>query len=765
MNVREFLQPLSALTAKALRYYRSYPTFASPEDQCEYYRRLNKAVPIFFFGFTVGNIIIQIVRLIICFLHEVPVLSLFYMSLSCVVQDMLFVAATLYSQSLINGSNSDLHFKHDLMYQRRIHKMISLCAIPPSLICAIMPLTMSPKVASIEFVWILAFLIQLQACTWLIDGLIYKAFVMVSHNMIFCGICLAKGYFTTHVHGRIMISVILSMAFFYTFERYKRENFIFRNLLKQQKNMYKEFLEKCQDPMIIATASKVIYFNEAARDKLKINETNFFSKSSFIMSQHGGTLSEKVQEAFNKPCKELVSKVTQEQYLYHDEESDLVASQRTLLVTIIPSLYYTQEPTIALDFHDGTEALLQEEKRVEEKYKNMLLLSLSHELLTPLNIFQGFLHTCKEFMQSDSAKEMRRNAKGAWCYLRNKIGDILDYAQIMSGEFSFHSIRFSLSRLVRYMRKITYNMLETKRLSVALDFHIHENVHDEFLGDKERLEQILFNFLSNSAKNTDSGKISLLIAHPPNDASTLEFSVIDTGCGMSPERVANLFVLKNDAQVAAKSAGLSGLGLTTSRLICGRMGTSIKVESEVGKGSKFYFRIPYHKHRVSMHNSSSSLAFPEEEPRANFCTFRGISARGPSTPAVPSGIVLIVDDNALNRLVVKKMVQKMGFTTEEADNGAIAVSKAEKIRMCPGIKWLLIFMDINMPVMDGIEATAEIRKKCSSVIAAKVFIVALSAFSAETERTKSMQVGMDSFIGKPLTKEKLICLFGALNLP
>ena len=369
-------------------------------------------------------------------------------------------------------------------------------------------------------------------------------------------------------------------------------------------------------------------------------------------------------------------------------------------------------------------------------------------------------------MKTPSAIEMRKNAKGAWCYLRYKINDILDYAQIMSNEFCLHLSTFSLSKLVEYMRKITLHLLASKRDQVGVNFGIRGDVQDNFRGDRERLEQVLFNFISNSVQYTNSGIISLSISHPNGNQRLLEFSVSDTGCGMSSECLAGLFQLKDNPHrhihKNVKSASLSGLGLTTSRMICNRMDSDIKASSSLGKGTIFSFCIEYEDKETDKSGEIPAEFSPRSgEDKIQSCRLIPLSSLGKVTSR-PTGVVLIVDDNTLNRLVVKSMIQKMGYRTEEAENGEIAVSKAESLYANSENKWILIFMDLNMPVMDGIEATIEIRKRIAN--RDKIFITALTAFSAELERTKCTEVGMDHFLGKPVTKQKLVDLFETLKL-
>jgi len=533
--------------------------------------------------------------------------------------------------------------------------------------------------------------------------------------------------------------------------------------------MYEEFLGRIKDPMIILSQSKLLFHNEAARNMLGITDTNFMAKMSEVLNDKGESL-EKYLEKLVVDQSVEPTKVLQERYNYHNlNKTDSIHRTQILMATLIPSLNLSGERLVALALHDATEEILQEEKRVEGKYKNMMLFSLSHELRTPLNIFQGFINISKEYMKSELAKEIRRNAKGAWCYLKNKINDILDYAQIMSNEFGLHYTRFSLARFFAYMRKMTTCLLEEKQKSIRLLFEVNDNVTDEFIGDRERLEQILFNLLSNAVKYTSAGMISMKVKHPNNDKRLLEFCVADTGCGMSSAKVNELFQLRSDTYInAAKSSQLSGLGLTASRMICNMMGTDIKVDSELGKGTTFFFTIFSDVHAMSgpLLDSATcdSPVIPSEGTIENFtrslCNIHHSQMNMKSLDAVKN-LILIVDDNGLNRYVVKSMIQKFNIKTEEAENGLIAFEMTEKITKNRDLKNLIILMDVSMPVMDGIEATIEIKAKIRSHC--PINIVALTAFSSELERIKCFESGMDYFLSKPITKDKLKMLLEKYN--
>ncbi len=405
---------------------------------------------------------------------------------------------------------------------------------------------------------------------------------------------------------------------------------------------------------------------------------------------------------------------------------------------------------------------------------------------------------------------MLREAKGAWRYLRNKINDILDYVQIISGEFALHISDFSLRRFVKYLSKTTSFLLASKLSSVGLDFSVDPGIPDLYTGDRDRLEQVLFNFLSNAAKFTDKGKIALRVSAAKQEedagsgsvAAGLVFTVADTGCGMAKETVDSLFSLAHGQgnhclrsmtavavgperlrkNLSASATKLSGLGLTISKMICAGMGADIAVSSELGKGAEFSFAVPRSRRQLKRGSSVSAMGPREEEYEEDYVNDldESVSPDGPTgngkyrsyqllrefprtanylgnvgSDIAPCSrrkkMAMVVDDNDFNRYVAQEMLKKFGFETVSAENGKVALEKLRLLQR-DHTEGMLVFMDVDMPVMDGIEATVQIRKEN---IRPRPNIVALTAFSAESERRKCFEAGMDSFIDKPLTKERL----------
>ncbi|MDR3548383.1 MAG: response regulator [Candidatus Pacebacteria bacterium] len=870
--------------AKRVREYKdSYPVISQTDETRSYYKWQNRSFPMNFLMLTVSMVVHSIVCSLMLALDNATL-----MDILMAILDQMIIALVVYIVACymlcLRQSACTPENKKSFAAQNSIRNRIALAGLLPSIILTITPL-FQPKSDKPEEVcsigWIITLIIQLHACTWISGGALYHATLMFAFNAAYCTFSVWKGYFTALISTRLMVPVGLSAMFFIVLDRSNKENFVLKRALKQQKKMYQKFLQQMQDPVLMySQESKLLFHNRAAKDWItsisgeseivtNTGTVNHFNSLGHIVSpSRKATLEVDIKhrlsllpEAVQSVSRERYysypnPKRTQEELKRREEELPRIHvkdCRRVLDVTLIESTTFSgSQKTVSLILHDATEELQKEEKKAEEKYKNMLLFSLSHELKTPLNVFQGFLDASKSWIRTEQMRNMLRDAKGAWRYLRNKINDILDYAQVLSDEFALHNSTFSLRRFVAYLRKITWCLLTEKRNRVRLLFEVSDKIKDDFEGDRERMEQVLFNFLCNATRFTEHGTISLTVTRTGDrDMPMITFTVKDTGCGMSREMANSLFKLNSnrrscdiekllsegsrpsnepsqepdrvpeefygrrgladnhsrslvafagsreegktrlqpsqnkhslgpDSVGHKKSTRLSGLGLTISKMICTKMGCEIEVVSELGKGSSFSFSLPV-RHSVSgditaslpvksaepnypgeVLNSDGSI--PDENPNVtlvyNNPHNKHTGARKlPQTESVrcicPSSeiVALVVDDNYFNRYVAETMIRKFGIMTCTAENGKIAVERLEKLQTeCPSSK-LLVLMDVDMPVMDGIQATIAIRERG---LEPRPYIIALTAFSAESERVKCLEAGMDAFIGKPITKERLV---------
>eukprot|EP01022_Parablepharisma_sp_SALTPOND_P018385 TRINITY_DN2_c0_g2_i1.p1 TRINITY_DN2_c0_g2~~TRINITY_DN2_c0_g2_i1.p1 ORF type:complete len:781 (-),score=55.16 TRINITY_DN2_c0_g2_i1:112-2454(-) len=769
--------PFKLIFATLTTYFQTYPSIKEKTDLCAYYRKYNKSFPLSFLMVVIAVLLIQATRLAEAVFIGKSLTSLWSMFKVFSMIDLALMGPLFYWFNQLYEIKS-VSRKRDFLYHTDIRTKIRIFAIIPTFIFTLAPLMMSnsPKPADVTGVsWLFCFVVQLYVCTWIVDDVRYKTAFMAVFNIGYCLSSIYKGFFALSTGTQFTTPVILAVVFFVAFDRHVKENFILKRRIKQQKNMYEKHLEKYQDPIIILNRSQVLFSNAANDEKFANSVETFFRKATFMVTDNGESLKENITNRLAEQA-QISETVTQIKCHLYDDASDIISSSSIYNISITESMSFSGEKIVSLSLHDMTHETRQEQTRAECKYKNILLFSLSHELRTPLNIFQAFLDVSKPAMTSKELLELHKSAKGAWRYLRNKINDILDYAQMLTEEFILHKSTFSLGKFVNQLMKATNCLLGKKRTLVRLEFSVDKTLADEFEGDPERLEQVLFNFLSNAEKNITSGTISLKVYPAECGKRMVTFEVTDTGCGMSTDTLASLFEMRNvqNKQSEKKSNGLGGLGLTISKMICNRMGTDIKVSSILSKGSTFSFTLPapppFDESRLV---SESSV--PEDNATARLCHKTKISRKKQprflstrflkrSIPAASKGepILIVVDDTQLNRFVVKNMVQRYKVSVIEAENGKDALDKLDWVlSFKERLGKIIIFMDLNMPIMDGIEATFEIRRR---QVKPKPHIVALTAFSSECERAKCMEAGMDGFISKPLTKESLNWLFANLKI-
>eukprot|EP01022_Parablepharisma_sp_SALTPOND_P005012 TRINITY_DN121492_c0_g1_i1.p1 TRINITY_DN121492_c0_g1~~TRINITY_DN121492_c0_g1_i1.p1 ORF type:complete len:774 (+),score=45.66 TRINITY_DN121492_c0_g1_i1:266-2587(+) len=751
--------PLKPLWDFFKNSYKHYPKLTPNIDLSPYYRRHSKSAPISFLIITFALILCNSLSAFLAILRNEPLGLIWAFSKVDFFIYGVFFMSMCYCLYIINGLCAPQN-KHNITYQLSVRRKLQICGLIPTCTLIISPTLLPESDCTGEitfFMWAIFSIMQLHICIWMVDGILLRTLLMCLFNSGYCAIAIFNGVFTKFNTSKFVVPVILSMAFFVVFDKYEKENFILKYTLYKQRKMYEKHLEKFQDPIIILDKHNLLFANEVSKRKIASTLDDFWAITSFIVSGKG----ERLNDVVSARLQDLGNdKVVQHKYYQHNTDSEFITINRTFMLTMIESTLYSQNKIVSLSFQDLTEELVREESRVEEKYKNMLFFSLSHELRTPLNIFQAFLCASKKLMTSPSDQELHQNAKGAWRYLRNKISDILDYAQMLSDEFILHNTRFSLNNFIKHLQKMTYFLLSDKRSSISLVFHVEPNVNDNFIGDRDRLEQVLFNFLTNAVKYTTSGTISLHVYQ--KEPKLVTFDVTDTGQGMSPQQVSSLFSLKDEPREAthgarsskSKAGKLSGLGLTVSKMICARMGSNITVTSKLNKGSTFSFTLS--------EEPKDDNIIPEEPFQINKCKERNVAASARKPTEKPKTVILIVDDNTLNRSVVKEMVEKLGFVTAEAENGKSAIDKLIELEKATKHNAdILIFMDLDMPVMDGIEATLKIRrmKKIRQPL-----IVALTAYGSEKERTKCMEAGMNGFAGKPLTKDSLLYLLNDFQL-
>jgi PAS domain S-box-containing protein len=378
----------------------------------------------------------------------------------------------------------------------------------------------------------------------------------------------------------------------------------------------------------------------------------------------------------------------------------------------------------------------REAAELANRAKSSFLANMSHEIRTPMNSIVGFSELALDDDIPPRTKEYLTKIRDNSGWLLQIINDILDISKVESGKMEMENVPFNLRELLSSTRALIAPKAREK--GIDLLFYAEPSTGKTPLGDPTRLRQVLINLLSNAVKFTDSGKISLKAAvkEITDNTLTIYVEVKDTGIGMSPAQLDRIFIPFMQAESGTtRKYGGSGLGLSITKTIIEMMGGQLSVESEPGAGSKFSFELTF--------DTIDETGFGETLLQSE-TVFDEIKK------PVFNGEVLLCEDSTMNQQVICEHLSRVGLRTVVADNGQAGVDAVKERIQSGGELFGLIFMDIHMPVMDGIEATAKIRG-----LNAEIPIVAMTANIMSHDKELYASHGMNGYVGKPFTSQEL----------
>jgi CheY-like chemotaxis protein/nitrogen-specific signal transduction histidine kinase len=364
------------------------------------------------------------------------------------------------------------------------------------------------------------------------------------------------------------------------------------------------------------------------------------------------------------------------------------------------------------------------------KARTTFIATMSHEIRTPLNAIVGFADLLAKTRLDTEQQAFVAVLQDNAAHLRRLVNDILDYARLESGKVHLTKEPFALRDFIAGVAMTTTALVTGRPVEVT--FFVDPDLSSVFRGDVTRIRQVMLNILGNAAKFTERGSIALRVTEvgQSQDRSLIRFEVMDTGIGIAPDLHEKIFDFYERAELRELSGGAgSGVGLAVSRAIVRLMGGDIVVTSEPGCGSTFWFEIPLQIAQPLLPRSTPCLEGTAAEWRA------------------PSLDILIAEDSEASRMLLTIMLQKLGHAVTPCVNGAEAVMAARAARFD------VIILDLQMPVMGGIEAARLIRTLPADVGGRK--IVALTADAFPERRIEALEAGMDQVINKPFEQAQL----------
>ena len=386
----------------------------------------------------------------------------------------------------------------------------------------------------------------------------------------------------------------------------------------------------------------------------------------------------------------------------------------------------------------------REDAELANRAKSEFLANMSHEIRTPMTAILGYADHLLDDRDDDLSRRERREAlrtiKRNGEYLLQVINDVLDLSKIEAGKLTVEQIRVQVPKLVWDV--VTMMKVRADEKGLALETSVEDRIPEFIVTDPVRLRQILVNLIGNAVKFTERGSVRIVARciSPDSRRPLLQFSIIDTGIGIAPEQIKNLFQPFAQADTSTTRVfGGTGLGLAISKRLASMLGGNIDVQSTPGEGSTFRVTV-----QTGTLDDTATITHLEPETEQS-----GIMER-PTMGALAGYRLLLVEDAPDNRLIIGKFLKAQGAAVELAENGQQAIAH---IKSAINDKWPfdVVLMDMQMPILDGYEATERLRAGHY-----RRPILALTAHAMASDQKKCLDVGCDDYATKPIDRKQLI---------
>lgn len=377
----------------------------------------------------------------------------------------------------------------------------------------------------------------------------------------------------------------------------------------------------------------------------------------------------------------------------------------------------------------------RDEAEAANEAKSQFLAAMSHEIRTPMNGVLGMTEVLIATALNNQQRELTEVIQRSGESLLNVINDILDFSKISASKMALAHEPFSPLRAVEDVIRLLEP--EAAGKGVAIDMTVPDDLPSHFMGDEGRFRQIVTNLVGNAVKFTDQGQVDVKISQTPRRDGRIDLAVdvIDTGCGIADESLEKVFETFSQADHGKQG---TGLGLPISRDLARLQGGDIRVESALGKGSRFMLRLPLAlATRRDVIGSEVAQQFSSQKHMAE-SRFDGLR-------------ILVAEDNSVNQMVIRAMLDGTGCTLTFSQNGRDAV---DMIKTDPPD---MVLMDVSMPIMDGYAATEAVRAfEAAGGARQRLPIIGCTAHAMEEDRTRCLGAGMDDVISKPLARDSLV---------